>query len=148
MDHAGIRLLLLVGFGDVDDMHHRLALAVHPGAGECEVRPRALFQAHHVLIEADGVVELPGADVEMIEHTYAHAHAIHSLFREIIGWADPSTKPALSTKRSRCPPLRRGYGAPSPPSMKPARSGRRSKPQGKNMAKVAFLGLGVMGFPM
>src|SRR5580692_7987122 len=35
---------------------------------------------------------------------------------------------------------------PSPPSPAPSRP--NAKPQGYNMAKVAFLGLGVMGFPM
>ena len=64
-------------------MHDRFALAVHPGAGEREVRPRAFLQAHDVLIEADGVVELAGPDVEMIERAYTHAHAMSPLFCEV-----------------------------------------------------------------
>src|SRR5581483_4555559 len=89
MDHAGIRLLRLVGPGDVDDMHHRLALAVHPRAGKCEVRPRTLLEAHDVLIEADGVVELSGPDVEMIQRAYTHAHAVSPLFCEVLEMARP-----------------------------------------------------------
>ena len=80
MDDAGIRLLRLVGLGDVDEMHDRLALAVHPGTWEYEIRPGALLQAQDVLVEADGLAKIAGPDVEMIEHADAHAHAKHSPF--------------------------------------------------------------------
>src|SRR5262249_35116602 len=83
MDNAGIRLLCLFGLGNVDQMHHRLALAVHPRAGESEVRPGALLECKNVLIEANGISEVAGPDVEMIEHAHAHAHAKHSLFCEV-----------------------------------------------------------------
>src|SRR5580704_9582140 len=76
MDHAGIRLLRLIGLGNIDQMHHRLALGVHPRPGKGEVRPGALLQAQHILIEPDRVGELAGPDVEMVELTYAHAHAL------------------------------------------------------------------------
>ena len=76
MHHAGIRLLRFVGLGNIDQMHHRLALAVHPRAGEGEVRPGALFEPHNVFIEPDGVGEIPGPDIEMIEHAHADAHAM------------------------------------------------------------------------
>src|SRR5262249_31103994 len=82
MHDAGVRLLRLAGPGDVDQMHHRLALAVHPSAGKGEVRTGALLQAADVLIEADRIGEIAGPDIEMVEHTYAHAHMIHSLFCE------------------------------------------------------------------
>src|SRR5258708_7438016 len=85
MDDRGIRLLRLVGLGDIEQMHHRLTLAVHPRPREGEIRPGALLQAQNVLVEPDRLVELPGPDVEMIEHAYAHAHAVHSLFCEV-GW--------------------------------------------------------------
>src|SRR5215510_13040955 len=59
-----------------------------------------------------------------------------------------STKPAISAKRSRCPPLRRGYGAAPSKNRRAIFKAAGQKLQGSNMAKVAFLGLGVMGFPM
>src|ERR1700758_713150 len=43
-------------------------------------------------------------------------------------------------------PCAGGMVQPSPPSPAPSRP--NAEPQGYNMAKVAFLGLGVMGFPM
>src|SRR3984893_11472947 len=76
MDDAGIRLLRLVGPGNIDQMHHGLALAVHPRAGEGKVRPSTLLQAQNILVEPDRVGELAGPDIEMIEHAYAHAHAM------------------------------------------------------------------------
>ncbi len=81
MDNAGIGLLLLVGPRNIDEMHHRLALAVHPCPGESKIRPGALLQSEDVLIEPNGVGKLSGPDVEMIEHAYAHA--MSSLCREI-----------------------------------------------------------------
>src|SRR5579872_7141426 len=84
MDNAGIRLLWLVGLGNIHHMHDSLALAVHPGPGKREIRPRALFEAQDVLIETNRIGEIPGPDVEMVEHAYAHAHAVHSLFCEIL----------------------------------------------------------------
>ena len=93
VDNAGIRLLCLIGLRNVDEVHDGLALAVHPGAGEGEVRPGTLFEAQNVLIETDRIGEVPGPDVEMIEHTHAHAHAKHSLFCEAILIGNHSTKP-------------------------------------------------------
>ncbi|MBA7484685.1 hypothetical protein ES707_20215 [subsurface metagenome] len=55
VDNAGIRLLCLIGLGNIDDVHDSLALAVHPGAGEREVGPRAFFETQNVLVEADRV---------------------------------------------------------------------------------------------
>ncbi len=81
MDNAGIRLLWLRGRGNIDEVHHRLALAVHPGPREGEIGPGALFQAQHILIEADRLSQIPGPDVEMIEDTNAHAaHAFAPFF--------------------------------------------------------------------
>src|SRR5438309_2147461 len=34
MDNAGIGLLWLVGLGNINQMHHRLAFRIHPGAGK------------------------------------------------------------------------------------------------------------------
>src|SRR6266700_2687811 len=82
MHDTGIRLLRLVGRGDIDEMHDSLALAVHPGAWEGKIRPGTFLQTEHVLIEADRVPELPGPDVEMIEHTDTDGHARHSPFCE------------------------------------------------------------------
>ena len=76
MDNAGIRLLRLVGLGDVDEMHDSLALAVHPRPRKGEVRPGALLQAQDILVEPDRIGELAGPDIEMVEHAYAHAHAM------------------------------------------------------------------------
>ena len=76
MDDAGIRLLRLLGLGNIDQMHHRLALAVHPCPGEGKVRPGALFQAQNVFVEPDRIGEIPGPDVEMVEHAHADAHAM------------------------------------------------------------------------
>src|SRR2546429_8751117 len=75
----------------------------------------------------------------------------------------PSIKPGPAAKRGRCPSWRRVYGAASsssggvcskaepaptaPPEHGPASQCRRN-PKVANMAKVAFLGLGVVGFPM
>src|SRR6185437_10620442 len=105
------------------------------------------------LIEVNRGIEIPGPDVEMVEHAYAHAHAGHSLFCEVLGCPYPSTNRRPGTKRSRCPLLLRGYVAG--PSDTPAGApGAGAAPKNKvenkvaDMAKVAFLGLGVMGFPM
>src|SRR6267143_1996331 len=76
MDDAGVRGLRLVGPGNIDQMHHRLALAVHPCPGEGKVRPGALLQAEDILVEPDRVGELAGPDIEMVEHAYADAHAM------------------------------------------------------------------------
>ena len=76
MDDAGIRLLRLIGPGNIDQMHHRLALAVHPRPGERKVRPGALFQAQNVFIEPDRIGKVTGPDVEMVEHAHADAHAM------------------------------------------------------------------------
>src|SRR5256886_5507990 len=76
MDNAGIGLLLLVGPRNIDEMHHRLALAVHPCPGESKVLPVALLQSQDVLIEPNGIGEVPGPDVEIIEHAYAHAESL------------------------------------------------------------------------
>src|SRR5260370_7880670 len=59
MDHAGIRLLRLIGPGNIDQMHHRLALRVHPGAGEGKVRPGPLLQAQNILIKPTRPPEFP-----------------------------------------------------------------------------------------
>src|SRR5262249_61147707 len=72
----------------------------------------------------------------------------HSLFCEVVQAADPSTEPAPATKRRRCPHLRSLYGAaPSENTVRPVQC-RRQNFKVTQMAKVAFLGLGVMGFPM
>src|SRR4051812_13231363 len=84
VDNAGIRLLCLVGLGDVDEMHDGLALAVHPGPRESEVRSRTFLEAENVFVEANGIAEVSGADIEMIEGTHAHAHAKLSLFCEVL----------------------------------------------------------------
>src|SRR5450756_1577102 len=76
MDHAGIRLLRLIGPGNIDQVHHRLALRIHPRPRKGKVRPGALFQAQDVLVEPDRIVEFPGPDIEMVKHAYAHAHAV------------------------------------------------------------------------
>src|SRR6266404_6334321 len=73
VDNAGIRLLRLVGAGNIHQMHDRLAIAVHPRPRKGKVRPRALLQSQHVLVEPDRVGELAGPNVEMVEHAYAHA---------------------------------------------------------------------------
>src|SRR6266481_4934815 len=73
VDNAGIRLLRLVGAGNIHQMHDRLAIAVHPRPRKGKVRPRALLQTQHVLVEPDRVGELAGPNVEMVEHAYAHA---------------------------------------------------------------------------
>ena len=76
VDDAGIGLLRFLGPGDIDEVHHRLALAVHPRSGEGKVRPGALFQAQNVLIEPDRIGKVAGPDVEMVEHAHADAHAM------------------------------------------------------------------------
>jgi hypothetical protein len=59
---------------NIDEMHHGLAFAVHPGPGKREVRPVAFGQSKDVLVEPNGVIEFSGPDIEVIE--YAHAHAM------------------------------------------------------------------------
>src|SRR5205807_413900 len=79
MNDAGVRFLRLLGVRDIDQMHHRFAFAVHPGARKAEIRPVALFEFEHLLVEPDGVGEFSGPDVEMIEQAYAHEVAPFSL---------------------------------------------------------------------
>src|SRR5262245_1465182 len=74
VDDAGIRRLLLVGGRDIVEVQHRMAFAVEPGAGKVEWRARSVHQAENVLVEPNGIAELAGRDVIMIEHTDAHAH--------------------------------------------------------------------------
>src|SRR5882724_11981369 len=88
----------------------------------------------------------------------------HSLFLEIpdLPKAQPS-KTSLVRQTGRCPSWRRVYCARSISSAEPVSSTEparrplqntvrllqcRQKPKVGHMAKVAFLGLGVMGFPM
>src|SRR3954451_19580950 len=108
VDNAGIRLLWLGSRRNIDEVHHRLTLAVHPGAGEGEIRPGAFFQAQHVLVEADGLGQIPGPDVEMIEH--AHAYAAHA-FAPLFAVLRSATLAQAGAKRTRCPPASRVYGA-------------------------------------
>src|SRR5665647_2063224 len=88
----------------------------------------------------------------------------HSPFIEVSDrTAQPSTKPALPAKWRRCPSRARVYCArstspaepdssidrPAAPSQNKVRPIQcRPNPKVAHMAKVAFLGLGVMGFPM
>src|SRR6266513_1401901 len=58
MDNAGIGLVWLVGPGNIDQMHHRLAFRIHPSAGKSEIRPSAFLQSQHILVEGDGLVQL------------------------------------------------------------------------------------------
>jgi len=74
IDDAGIRALRLVGGRNVVEMEHRMAVAVEPRPRKVEGRSRPIHETEHVPIEADGVVEVAGRDVIMIEHTDAHAH--------------------------------------------------------------------------
>src|ERR1039458_1050812 len=76
VDHPGIRLLLLIRLRNIDEMNHRLALAVHPGPGKREVRPVALLEVKNLLVEPNRIPEFPGPDIEMIEHAYAHAMSL------------------------------------------------------------------------
>jgi hypothetical protein len=76
MDHAGIRLLRLLGRRNIDQMNHRPALAVHPGPRKGKIRPIAFLQPQDVFVEPHGIGELSGPDIEMIEHAYAHAHMV------------------------------------------------------------------------
>src|SRR4029077_3902909 len=103
VDDAGIRLLCLVGFGNIDQMHHGLAFAVHPGTWKREIRPGALFQPHHVLIEPDGIGKIPGPDIEMVEYADADAHVMS---RPFLG--SSFDRPILAQNRSlppkECPP--------------------------------------------
>src|SRR3954468_2686332 len=75
VDNTGIRLLLLIRWRNIHQMDDRFAFAVHPCAGECEVWAGALLQPQNIFIEPDCFRELAGADVEVVEHAYAHAHA-------------------------------------------------------------------------
>src|SRR5262245_575613 len=71
---AGVRRLLLFGGRNVVEVQHRMPFAVEPGAGKVEWRPRPVHQTQNVLVEANGIAELAGRDVVMIEHTDAHTH--------------------------------------------------------------------------
>src|SRR3954454_4948410 len=75
VDNTGIRLLLLIRWRNIHQMDDRFAFAVHPCAGECEVWAGALLQPQNIFIEPDCFRQLAGADVEVVEHAYAHAHA-------------------------------------------------------------------------
>src|SRR5262245_25786737 len=74
IDDAGVRPLLPVGAGDVVEVQHRLVARVEPGAGKVERRARAILESQHVLIELNGLAELSGRDVVVIEHADAHIH--------------------------------------------------------------------------
>src|SRR5262249_20128511 len=74
VDDARIRPLRLVGGRNVVEMQHWMAFAVKPGAGEVEWWPRPVHQTEHLLVEADGVAQVAGRDVVVVEHTDAHAH--------------------------------------------------------------------------
>src|SRR5581483_4103332 len=103
MNYAGIRLLCLVGRRNIDQMNHRLALAVHPGAGKREIRPSPFFKTQDVLIEPNGIGEPAGPDIEMIKHAYAHAHMISLPFcfeTRLLHHA--SIKPCPPAKWRRC----------------------------------------------
>jgi hypothetical protein len=65
------------GVGDMShQMHHRAAVAIHPCSRKTEIGPFAVLEAKNVLVEPDRGVELPGSDVEMVEHAYAHATSL------------------------------------------------------------------------
>src|SRR5215831_7121053 len=74
VDDARIRPLRLVGGRNVIEMQHRMTFAVKPGAGKVEWRPRPVHQTEHFLVEANGVAQVTGRDVVVVEHTDAHAH--------------------------------------------------------------------------
>src|ERR1700722_4170233 len=76
MNHTGIRLLRFIGLGNIDQMHHRLAFAVHPRPREGEVRPGAGFQSQHILIKPDRIGEMAGPDIEMVEPSHADTHVV------------------------------------------------------------------------
>src|SRR5579872_3321922 len=76
MDHTGIRLLRLLGRGNIDQMDHRLALAVHPGAGKGKIRPIAFFEAEHIFVKMDGIGKISGPDIEMVKYAHAHGHMV------------------------------------------------------------------------
>src|SRR5215475_2590475 len=74
VDDTRIRPLRLVGGRDVVEMKHGMAFAVQPCAGEVEWRSRPIHQTQHILVEANGIAQVAGRDVVVIEHTDAHAH--------------------------------------------------------------------------
>src|SRR5262245_13246399 len=74
VDDSRIRPLRLVGGRNVVEMQHWMAFAVKPGAGEVEWRSRPIHQTEHLLVEANGIAQVAGRDVVVVEHTDAHAH--------------------------------------------------------------------------
>ncbi len=137
------------------------SLYIH-APGNAKFGRAPFFQTQNVLVEPHRGGEIPGPDIEMIEHTHAHGHARHSLFVRLFAalWClDPSTNPGAGIHTKALPSAAqgvwcgsfRGRNCPTLPRKFGGRLSGRSPRQNykvADMAKVAFLGLGVMGFPM
>jgi hypothetical protein len=75
MDNAGIRLLGFGGRRNVDEVNHRLALAVEPRARKREIWSIPVRQTENLLVKPYRLGKFAGPDIEMIEHPNAHARA-------------------------------------------------------------------------
>ena len=76
MDNAGIRLLWFGGRRDVDEVNHRLALAVEPSARKREIWSIPVRQTENLLVKPYRLGKFAGPDIEMIEHPNAHARSL------------------------------------------------------------------------
>jgi len=64
MDHAGVRLLRLIGLGNIDQMHHRLASEYIHAPGKAKFGRAPPFPGPGYPRKTDRVGEVPGPDVE------------------------------------------------------------------------------------
>lgn len=53
-------------------MDDRLAIKGKPRTGEGEIRPFACVQAKHIAVKSDHLVEVGGADIDVIEGCDGH----------------------------------------------------------------------------
>jgi hypothetical protein len=53
-----------------------MTLAVEPGSGKVEGRPRSVNESQDILVETNGVGEIAGGDIVVVKHTDAHAHGL------------------------------------------------------------------------
>jgi hypothetical protein len=61
--------------GQFDEVDDGVLAAIVPGAAERKGRPLAALEAEHGLVEGRHIVELGGADIDVVEPEHAHGRS-------------------------------------------------------------------------